>query len=384
MSTNTHLLKGFLKATLFISILPMVGCNQPDSSAHKTASTPKATDNTFVNFYNWNDYLAPDTISNFERKTGIKVRLAYFDTNETLESKVLTGHSGFDVVVPTAPFLQRQIQSGAYQVLDKKRLPNLANLDPGIMAKLALNDPGNAHAIVYAWGTYGLGFNQKMVAAELPAIPVDSWRLVFDRAFASKLAKCGINIVDEPTGVIRVVLNYLGREPNTPSLQDLADAQALLLKIRPFIRNINSSSYIEALANGDICIAVGYNGDVVQARKRAHEANNGITINYVIPKEGALVWFDTLAIPRDAPHLENAHVFLNYLMDPQVIANVTNATGFANANAAATPLVNQSIAADAAVYPTRDEQARLFVQVVDTPEQTRAITRIWQKFKTGQ
>ena len=338
-------LKGFLKATLFISMLPMVGCNQSDSSAHKSASASKSTDDTFVNFYNWNDYLAPDTISSFERKTGIKVRIAYFDTNETLESKVLTGHSGFDVVVPTAPFLQRQIQSGAYQVLDKKRLPNLANLDPGIMAKLALNDPGNAHAIVYAWGTYGLGFNQTMVAAELPAIPIDSWRLVFDPTFASKLATCGINIVDEPTGVIRVVLNYLGREPNTPSLQDLADAQALLLKIRPFIRNINSSSYIEALANGDICIAIGYNGDVVQARKRAHEANNGIAINYVIPKEGTLVWFDTLAIPKDAPHVENAHVFLNYLMDPQVIANVTNATGFANANAAATPLVGSSWAA---------------------------------------
>ncbi len=379
-----HPLKGFLKAILLISILPMVSCNQPDSSAQKAASTPKATDDNFVNVYTWNDYLAPDTISNFERKTGIKARVAYFDANETLEAKVLTGHSGFDVVVPTAPFLQRQIQSGAYQVLDKKRLPNLANLDPEIMAKLALNDPGNAHAIVYAWGTYGLGFNKKMVAAELPALPIDSWRLVFDPAFASKLAKCGINIVDEPTGVIRVVLSYLGREPNNPSLQDLADAQALLLKVRPFIRNINSSSYIEALANGDICIAVGYNGDVVQARKRAHEANNGITIDYVIPKEGALVWFDTLAIPRDAPHLENAHVFLNYLMDPQVIANVTNATGFANANAAATPLINKSIAADAAVYPTRDEQARLFVQIVDTPEQSRAITRIWQKFKTGQ
>jgi len=369
---------------LFISILPMVSCNQPDPSAHKTASTAKPTDDNVVNFYTWTDYLAPDTISNFEKKTGIKVRVAYFDTNETLESKVLTGHSGFDVVVPTAPFLQRQIQSGAYQPLDKKQLPNLAYLDPTIMAKLALNDPGNAHAIVYAWGTYGLGFNQKMVAAALPALPIDSWRLVFDPAFASKLAKCGINIVDEPTGVIRVVLNYLGKDPNTPSHQDLADAEALVLKIRPFIRNINSSSYIEALANGDICIAVGYNGDMVQARKRAHEANNGIIIDYVIPKEGAEVWFDTLAIPKDAPHPENAHVFINYLMDPQIIANVTNATGFANANAAATPLVNPSIAADTAVYPTRDEQARLFVQVVDTPEQSRAITRLWQRFKTGQ
>jgi putrescine transport system substrate-binding protein len=377
-------LENLLKAVLFISMLPMASCSPPDSSAHKPASAPKSADDTSVNFYTWNDYLAPDTISNFERKTGIKVRVAYFDANETLESRILTGHSGFDLVVPSAPFLQRQIQSGAYQVLDKKRLPNLTNLDPGIMAKLAVNDPGNAHAVVYAWGTYGLGFNKKMVAAALPDIPIDSWRLVFDPGLASKLANCGINIVDEPTGVIRVVLKYLGRETNTPSLQDLADAQALLLKIRPFIRNINSSNYIEALANGDICVAVGYNGDVVQARKRAREANNGITIDYVVPKEGALVWFDTLAIPKDAPHPENAHVLLNYLMDPRVIADVTNATGFANANAAATPLVTQSIAADPAVYPTREEQERLFVQVVDTPEQSRAITRIWQKFKTGQ
>ena len=378
-------LKGLLKTIFFMSILPaVVSCNQPDSPAHNPASTRRSTEEAFVNLYTWNDYLAPDTIANFERKTGIKVRVAYFDSNETLESRILTGHSGFDVVVPTAPFLQRQIQSGAYQAFDKKRLPNLANLDSGIMAKLALNDPGNAHAIVYAWGTYGLGFNQKMVAAALPTTPIDSWRLIFDPEFASRLAKCGINIVDEPTGVIRVVLKYLGREPNTPSPQNLADAEALLLKIRPFIRNINSSNYIEALANGDICIAVGYNGDVVQARKRALEASNGITINYVIPKEGSLLWFDTLAIPRDAPQSENAHVFLNYLMDPQVIADITNATGFANANAAATPLVTKSIVADAAVYPTRDEQARLFVQAVDSPEQSRGITRIWQKFKTGQ
>ena len=190
--------------------------------------------------------------------------------------------------------------------------------------------------------------------------------------------------MDEPTGVIRVVLKYLGRDPNAPRPQDLADAEALLLKIRPFVRNINTSGYIEALANGDICIGVGYNGDAVQARRRAQEAGNGMVIDYVIPKEGALVWFDTLAITKDAPHPANAHALLNYLLDPYVIADVTNAVGFANANAAALPMIRQSIAADTAIYPTRDELARLFVQTVDTPEQSRAITRIWQKFKTGQ
>jgi len=379
-----HRLKALVWATIFIAVLPMIGCNQAESSASKIASTAKSTDDNVVNFFTWNDFLAPDTIAKFERKTGIKVKMAYFDSNETLESRVLTGHSGFDVVVPTEVYLQRQIQSGVYQVLDKKRLPNLANLDPEIMARLAVNDPDNAHAIVYAWGTAGLGFNPKMVAAAMPSIPIDSWRLVFDPAFAAKLAKCGINLIDEPTYVIRIVLKYLGRNPNTPTAQDLADAQAQLLKIRPYIRNIDSSVYTEALANGDICIAVGFNGDVVQARKRAHEANNGITISYVIPKEGSMIWFDTLAIPKDAPHPENAHALLNYLMDPEVIAAVTNSTGFANANAAATPLVNPSIASDTAVYPTREEQARLFVQGVDSPEQSRAITRLWQKFKSGQ
>ena len=379
-----HTAEDFVKALFLLSLLSLAGCNQTHSSAPRAESARQAGEDNVVDLYTWNDYLAPDTIANFEKKTGIRVRVAYFDANETLDAKVLTGHSGFDVVVPTAPFLQRQIQSGAYQVLDRKRLPNLGNLDPAIMARLAVNDPGNAHAVVYAWGTWGLGFNQKKVAAALPETPVDSWRLVFDPAFASRLATCGINIVDEPTGAIRVVLKYLGRDPNAPGPQDLADAQALLLRIRPFIRNINSSSAIEDLANGDICMAIGYNGDIVQARKRAHEANNGITINYVIPKEGSLVWFDTLAMPRDAPHPANAHALLNYLLDPAVIADVTNATGFANANAAATPLVNASITADAAVYPSRDEQARLFVQVVDSPEQSRAITRIWQKFKTGQ
>jgi putrescine transport system substrate-binding protein len=367
-----------------IAVFPMMGCNQAETSASKTADFSKSSDDAVVNFFTWNDFLAPDTIAKFEKKTGIKVNLTYFDSNETLESKVLTGHSGFDVVVPTEVYLQRQIQSGVYLVLDRTRLPNLVNLDPDVMARLASNDPGNAHAVVYAWGTTGLGFNPKMVAAALPGIPVDSWRLVFDPAFASKLATCGINIVDEPTYVIRILLKYLGRDPNAPSLQDLADVQAQLLKIRPFIRNIDSSGYTAALANGDICMALGFNGDVVQARKRAREANNGIMIDYVIPKEGSLVWFDSLAIPKDAPHPENAHALLNYLMDPQVIADVTNTTGFANANAAATSLVNPSISSDPAVYPTRDEQARLFAQVVDSPEQSRAITRLWQKFKTGQ
>ncbi len=360
-----------------------IGCGRPESGANRTSAKTN-DDGRLLNLYIWSDYLAPDTIATFEKQTGIKVRVSYFDTNETLESRVLTGSSGFDVVVPTAPFLQRQIRSGAYQKLDKQQLPNFTNLDPQLMSQVALNDPGNEHAIVYAWGTFGIGYNEKMVAAALPSMAPDSWRLIFDPAVAAKLAACGIGVLDEPTGVVRLVLNYLGKDPNELNAQNLAQIERVLIGIRPYVRNINSSSYIEALANGDICVALGFNGDVIQARNRANEANNGIKIDYAIPKEGSEVWFDTLAIPRDAPHSANAHRFINYILSPQVIADISNFTGFANANAAATPLLKASIASDPAVYPPQQQRQRLFVQLEDAPEQTRAITRLWQKFKTGQ
>jgi putrescine transport system substrate-binding protein len=352
----------------------MAGCGGPG----------KSDGNNVLNLYIWSDYLAPDTIASFEKLTGVKVHVSYFETNETLESRILTGNSGFDVVVPTAPYLQRQIRSGAYLPLDKKKLPNLANLDPKLMARVAQNDPGNTHAVIYAWGTYGLGYNEKMVAQALPNAPLNSWRLIFDPAYAAKLAKCGISTLDAPAGVVRLVLKYLGKDPNAPSPQDLAEAEAALNKIRPYIRTIDSTNIIQAMANGDICLALGYNGDFVRARKRAREAKNGIAIGFVIPEEGSLLWFDMLAIPRDAPNAANAHLFINYLMDPKVIANITNFIGFANANSAASPLLDASIASDTIVYPPRDQQQRLFVQMEDSPEQARAMTRIWQKFKTGQ
>lgn len=357
----------------------VMGCGSPDSQPGNGHLEAKV-----LNLYTWADYLAPDTIAAFEKQTGVKVRVSYFETNETLESRVLTGNSGFDVVVPTAPYMQRQIRSGAYLPLDKTQLPNLANLDPAIMAKVALNDPGNAHAVVYAWGTYGIGYNAKMVAAALPNVPFNSWRVIFDPALASKLSKCGINILDAPAGVVRLVLKYLGKDTNAPSPQDLTEVEAVLARIRPYIRTIDSLRGIEAMANGDICVDLDYNGNFVQARRRAKDANNGIVIDYVIPNEGSLLWFDMLAIPRDAPNVANAHLFINYLMNPQVIANISNFTGFANANRAASPLINPSIVADTIVYPTSDQQQRLFVQSQDSPEQSRAITRLWQRFKTGQ
>jgi putrescine transport system substrate-binding protein len=366
---------------LFITT-SLIGCGPSGPDVNKATATHD--DDNVLNFYNWADYISPDTIASFEKLTGIKVRLSFFETNETLESKILTGHSGYDVVVPTAPFLQRQIRSGAYLPLDKSLLPNLKNLDPAIMSRVALNDPGNAHAVVYMWGTYGVGYNPIRVAEALPNAPLSSWRLIFDPAMAARLAGCGINLLDAPAGIERLVLKYLGRDPNAPTPQDFADVESLLMRIRPYIRNIDSSIDTEALANADICVALTYNGNFAQARSRARESKNGVTLEYVIPDEGSLIWFDMLAIPRGAPHVANAHIFINYLMDPQVIANDSNFIRNANANAAATPLLDPSIASDPATYTPSSVQRRLFVETEDSPEQSRTITRIWQKFKTGQ
>ena len=337
-----------------------------------------------MNLYIWSDYLAADTLSNFEKQTGIKVYVAYFDTNETLETKLLAGSSGYDVVVPTASYFERQIKAGVYQALDKSKLPNLKNMDPQLMLLVAMHDPNNAHGLIYLWGTNGLGYNEKMVKAIVPNEPLDSWKLIFDPAYASKLAKCGISILDSPAEVLRAVYNYLGKDPNSQKAEDLVAAEAVLLKIRPYIRNINSSEYIEALANGDLCLSLGYSGDVLQSRDRAHEANKGIDIKYFVPKEGTILWFDMLAVPKDAPHSDSAYAFLNYVMQPEVMASISNFKRFANANAASLPLIDKAVTGDPIIYPTPDDRKRLSVQLADSSDQTRAITRVWQRFKTGQ
>jgi putrescine transport system substrate-binding protein len=348
------------------------------------AADTGATKGGVLNLYIWSDYLAADTLSNFEKQTGIKVHVAYFDTNETLETKLLAGSSGYDVVVPTASYFERQIKAGVYLALDKSKLPNLKNMDPQLMAKVALHDPGNAHGIIYTWGTNGIGYNEKMVRELMPDAPLDSWRMVFDPAVASKVAKCGISVLDSPAEMLRAVYSYLGKDANSQSPNDLVQAEAVLTKIRPFIRNINSSEYIEALANGDLCIAVGYNGDVMQARDRAREANKGIEVKYYVPKEGSILWFDMLAIPKDAPDPDSAYAYLNYIMTPQVMADISNFKRYANANAASQPLVLPAVKDDPGIYPPPEQRQKLAVQLADSADQTRAITRVWQKFKTGQ
>ncbi|HXA35734.1 MAG TPA: polyamine ABC transporter substrate-binding protein [Steroidobacteraceae bacterium] len=365
------------------------GGGQAGSSASRAAAgadskSAAASDGKVLNLYIWSDYLEPNTLPDFEKQTGIKVNVAYFDTNQTLETKLLAGHSGYDLVVPTAVFFERQIKAGVYLPLDKSKLPNLKNMDPQLMQKVTQNDPGNTHGVIYMWGTDGIGYNEKMIKAIMPDAPLDSWRLVFDPAVASRIAKCGITVMDDPEAMVRAALQYLGRDPNSQKPEDLAAAEASLAKIRPYIRNINSSEYIESLANGDLCVAVGYNGDMRQAGDRAREANKGIEIKFTVPKEGSILWFDMLAIPKDAPHPESAYAFMNYLMTPQVVADLSNVKHFANANAASAPLVVPSVRDDPGVYPPSDLREKLVVELADDPAQSRAVTRMWQKFKTGQ
>lgn len=360
-------------------VLLIAGCG-----SHKGAESADAGTGKVLNLYIWSDYLAQDTLSDFEKTTGIKIHVAYYDTNETLETKLLAGSSGFDIVVPSGSYFERQIKAGAFLTLDKTKLPNLKNMDPVLMDKVAHHDPGNAHGVIYMYGSNGIGYNEKMVKALMPDAPLDSWRLVLDPAVAAKVAKCGISILDSPAEMLRGVYSYMGKDPNSQSAADLAAAEQILLKIRPYVRNINSSEYIEALANGDLCIAVGYNGDVMQSRDRAREANKGIDIKYVVPKEGSIVWFDMLAMPKDAPNPESAYTFMNYMMDPQVIANISNLKRYANANAASKPLVLPAVKDDPGIYPPPAQFEKLVVQQADSSDQTRAITRVWQKFKTGQ
>ena len=359
-------------------LLAACGGGKSGSAAHSGG----ADNGRVLNLYIWSDYLAPKTLSKFEKQTGIKVNATYYDTNEALDAKMLAGGSGYDVVVPTASYFERQIKAGEYLPLDKSKLPNLSNMDPQLMAKVAVHDPGNAHGVIYLWGTNGIGYNEKKVKELLPDAPLDSWRLVFDPKVASKLAKCGISVLNSPAEMMRAVFGYLGKDPNSQNPDDLAQGEAVLMKIRPYIRSINSSEYIDALANGDLCVAVGYNGDVLQARDRAQDANKGVEIKYSIPQEGTILWFDMLAIPKDAPHPDSAYAFINFVMTPEVIGEITNFKGYANANAVAQPLA--SVKNDPGVYPTADMMPKLSVQMADSADQTSAITRVWEKFKAGQ
>ncbi|MEL7428423.1 MAG: polyamine ABC transporter substrate-binding protein [Pseudomonadota bacterium] len=338
-----------------------------------------------LNIYNWSDYIAEDTIEKFEAETGIKVTYDVFDSNEVLEAKLLAGSSGYDLVVPSASFMARQIQAGVFQKLDKSKLPNIGNLDPDIMGRVAEYDPNNDHGVVYMWGTTGIGYNEGKIAERLGEdAPTDSWALVFDPANAEKLADCGISMLDAPTEVIPAAMNYLGLDPRSTDPEDFKKAADLIAQIKPHVRYFHSSQYINDLANGDICLSVGWSGDIFQARDRAAEADNGNSVAYVIPKEGALTWFDMMVIPADAKNSENAHKFLDFLMKPEITADITNYVWYASANTPALEMVEQEILEDPGIFPPAEVKANLWAPPVYDARADRSLNREWTRVKTGQ
>jgi len=337
-----------------------------------------------VHIYNWSDYIGQSTLADFEKATGIKPVYDVFDSNETLEGKLLAGHTGYDVVVPSNHFLGKQIKAGAFQKLDKSQLSNYSNLDPALLKRLEKNDPGNQYAVPYLWGTNGIGYNVEKVKAALGVDKIDSWAMLFEPENIKKLSSCGVAFLDSADEMLPAVLNYMGLSPNSQNPEDYKKAEAKLLAVRPYVTYFNSSKYISDLANGEICVAAGFSGDVFQAKARAAEAGKGVQIAYVIPKEGGNLWFDMLAIPRDAGNVKEAHAFINYLLKPEVIAQVSDAVGYANPNPKAGELMDQAVRTDEAVYPAQAIVDKLYVNSELPPKIQRLMTRSWTKVKSGK
>lgn len=364
-------LKNAGKTLLALSLMgAMAGAAQADSKV--------------LHVYNWSDYIAPDTIANFEKESGIKVVYDVFDSNETLEAKLLAGKSGYDIVVPSNNFLAKQIKAGVYQELDKSKLPAYSNLNASLLKAVSVSDPDNKHAFPYMWGSIGIGYNPEKVKAALGVDKIDSWDVLMKPENIAKLKSCGVSFLDSPTEMLPIALHYLGLPTDTQKKADLKQAEDLFLKIRPSIGYFHSSKYISDLANGNICVAVGYSGDIQQAKSRAAEAGGKVKVAYDIPKEGAGSFFDMVAIPKDAENVDAAYAFLNYLLKPEVMASITNSVRFPNGNEKATALVDKDITSDPGIYPAADVQAKLYA-IADLPAATqREMTRSWTKIKSGK
>ncbi len=347
-------------------------------------SQPVRAQEKVVNVYNWSDYIDPKVLEDFTKETGIQVVYDTYDNNEIVETKLLAGKSGYDLVVPSGPFLQRLIKAGAFQPIDRAKLRNAGNLWPEIDARLQVYDPGNRFAVNYMWGTTGIGINVKKVKERLGDVPLNSWDIVLKPQNAAKLKDCGIHILDAPEDVIPSVLNAIGLKGDSKAEADIRKAADAVFAIRQSVRKFHSSEYINALANGDICLAIGYSGDVLQARKRAEEAKNGVEIAYIIPKEGALMWFDSMAIPADAPNADHARAFLDYLLRGDIAARNVNVVSYASGVAAARPMVKPEILANPGVYPDEATFKRLFTNTAFDERAQRVLTRQWTRVKTGR
>jgi len=338
-----------------------------------------------VKIYNWSDYIAPEVTKNFQAQTGIAFTYDVYDSNETLDGKLMTGKSGYDVVFPSNHFMARQIEGGALKKLDKRQLPNWKNLNPALLKALEVNDPGNEHGFPYLWGSTGIGYNIDKVKAVLgDNASVDSWDLIFKPENMQKLQKCGVAILDNGPELLPAALNYLHLPPHSKNPADYKKAEALLMKVRPYVAYFHSSKYVSDLANGDICVAVGFSGDILQADSRAKEAKNGINIGYSIPREGAAIWFDMVAMPADAPDEKAGYAFMNYLLRPEVMASISNYVKYANGNAAADSLVDPALKADTKVYPSPEMMGKLFALEAMPLNIDRIRTRLWSKIKTGE
>jgi putrescine transport system substrate-binding protein len=348
-------------------------------------TAPALAQERTVNVYNWSDYIEPSLIEDFTKETGIKVRYDTFDSNDTLETKLLAGKSGYDVVVPTGFFLERQIKAGIFQKLDKSKLPNLANMWPEIMRRLAAYDPGNQYAVNYMWGTTGIGYNVGKAREVLGGdAKIDSWDFVLKPELIAKFKDCGVYLLDSSDDIMPAALQYLGFDPNSHKEAELQKGAELLGKIRPFVRKFHSSEYLDALATGEACFAVGFSGDVKQAQKRAAEAKNGVELAYAIPKEGAQLWFDNLAIPKDAKNVAEAYAFIDHLQRPEVAAKNSNFVSYANGNLASQKLIDKAVLEDHSVYPDEATMSRLYTIKVYDPATQRLMNRLWTRIKTGK
>ncbi len=366
-----------------VALTSMLVAAAPAITVAETESN-KSTQNGELYVYNWYDFIAEDTVPNFEKGNGVKVTYDVYDSNEILEAKLLSGRSGYDLVFPSHDFLAKQIRAKVYEPLDKSKLKNYGNLNPVVMSMLAEIDPNNTYGIPYLSQTTGLAINHAKVEAVLGKnAPVDSWALVFEPENMAKLEKCGVAFVDAPTEVFATALKYMGKNPNSKDAKDYQAASKMLAKVMPHVRYFSPSRALTDLANGDICVAMTWTGDAMIATERAEEAGNGVEVEYIIPKEGAGVSIDMMAIPADARNKENAYKFIDYLLEPQVSADVTNYAYYQSPNKAAVPLVDSELRNNPNVFPTAEMEKNLFLFAPMDPKLGRVVTREWTRLTTG-
>jgi putrescine transport system substrate-binding protein len=361
--------------------LSLALCAAACGGRHPAAPAPEEQ---VLNIYNWADYVGYDTIAEFERKTHIKVVYELYDSNQILEAKMLAGRSGYDIVSTTTAFYSRQIKAGAYLPLDRSKLPNWKNLDPAVLAVQAQADPGNRYAVPYLHAMNGFVYNVDLVKARMPDAPTDSLAMIFDPRVIARFADCGVTFLDSPEDVIQLALAYLHLDPNSRRVEDLHAAENLVMAVRPYIRTFDSNDYWHQLASKEICLAIAWSSDYSVAQARAREDGTGAHLAFTLPKEGSNITYNAFLIPASAPHPQAAHKFLNFILEPRVIAEITNDIHYGNDNAAARPFVKSEILGDPAVYPPPDLRARLYLPAELGPDYDRLRTRVWTHIKTGQ